>query len=108
MILDPLKTYADVRPKDRVVTALFTGVEKIPDWAMQRRIVVEASGGVQVGWIYYDGGFRAPPTAAPPDYSDIDKLEKQTKAMGLSVAELSGITVKQMKTLFESKYNSLP
>lgn len=50
--------------------------------------------------------FRAP--KPPIDLSDTDNLEKGLKALALCVAQVGGLTVPQLKTLFRQKWNSLP
>jgi hypothetical protein len=50
--------------------------------------------------------FRAP--KPPIDRSDIDNLEKSLKALALCVAQVGGLTVPQIKTLFKQKWDSLP
>jgi hypothetical protein len=42
------------------------------------------------------------------DQSDIDNLEKGLKALALCVAQIGGLTVPQLKTLFKVKWDSLP
>jgi len=44
----------------------------------------------------------------PLDLSDVDNLEKVIKALALCVAQVGGLTVPQMKTLFKKKWDSLP
>ena len=44
----------------------------------------------------------------PIDFSDVNNLEKGLKALALCVAQVGGLTVPQMKTLFKSKWDSLP
>jgi hypothetical protein len=50
--------------------------------------------------------FRVP--IPPIDRSDINNLEKGMKALALCVAQVGGLTVPQMKTLFKAKWDSLP
>jgi hypothetical protein len=51
--------------------------------------------------------FRTPPV--PPDLSNIDNAQdKAIKALGLCIAQIGGLTVAQMKTLFKQKWDSLP
>jgi hypothetical protein len=109
MQLDPLKTYADVRPKDRVVVALVTGISVIPDWAMRGRKIVEVPGGVSVavGMVFVNGIFRSKAIAVAPDYSDIEKISRADMAIGLVIAELSNTSLAQLKVLFKTKYDSL-
>ena len=44
----------------------------------------------------------------PIDFSNIDNIEKGMKALALCVAQVGGLTVPQMKTLFKQKWDSLP
>ena len=44
----------------------------------------------------------------PLDRSDVDNLEKGLKALALCIAQVGGLTVPQMKTLFKAKWDSLP
>lgn len=48
--------------------------------------------------------FTPPP---PVDPGDVDQLQKQLKALALCVAQIGGLTIPQMKTLFRQKMNSL-
>jgi len=104
MITDPSKTYADIRVKDRVVFALFTGVSEIPEWAMQRRLVVEVPVGVtvEVGDIYYDGAFRkrrADGPATDPERAKVRAVaELRREVNALPIAE-QGIFKSIIKTL---------
>lgn len=50
----------------------------------------------------------ADPEPAPIDQSDIDNLQKQMKAVLLCVAQVGGLTVPQIRTMFRSKMDSLP
>ena len=50
--------------------------------------------------------FRMP--RPPIDLSDVDNLSKALKALALCVAQVGGLTVLQMKTLFKQKWDSLP
>ena len=50
--------------------------------------------------------FRTP--KPPLDLSDIGNIEKGLKALALCVAQVGGLTVPQMKTLFKQKWDSLP
>jgi hypothetical protein len=43
----------------------------------------------------------------PIDLGDVDQLEKTIKALALCIAQIGGLTVPQMKTLFRQKFNSL-
>jgi hypothetical protein len=45
---------------------------------------------------------------SPPDLSDSDNQEKAIKALALCIAQVGGLTNQQMKTLFKSKWDSLP
>jgi hypothetical protein len=48
-------------------------------------------------------------TPKPPiDFSDVNNLEKDLKALALCVAEVGSLTVPQLKTLFKEKWDSLP
>ena len=48
-------------------------------------------------------------TPKPPiDFSDMNNLEKGLKALALCVAQVGGLTVPQMKTVFKAKWDSLP
>ena len=49
-----------------------------------------------------------PPPPPPIDLSDVDNLEKTMKALALCIAQIGGLTVTQMKTLFKQKWDSLP
>ena len=42
------------------------------------------------------------------DFSNVDNIEKSLKALALCVAQVGGLTVPQMKTLFKQKWDSLP
>ena len=42
------------------------------------------------------------------DRSDINQLQKEIKALALCVAQIGGLTVPQLKTLFKQKWDSLP
>jgi len=44
----------------------------------------------------------------PIDLSDVNNIEKGMKALALCVAQVGGLTVPQMKTLFKQKWDSLP
>ena len=44
----------------------------------------------------------------PVDRSDINQIQKEIKALALCVAQVGGLTVAQMKTLFKQKWDSLP
>ena len=44
----------------------------------------------------------------PVDGSDINQLQKEIKALALCVAQIGGLTVPQLKTLFKQKWDSLP
>ena len=44
----------------------------------------------------------------PIDLSNVDNIEKGLKALALCVAQVGGLTVPQMKTLFKQKWDSLP
>ena len=109
MILDPLKTYADIRLKDRAVIALVTGLTEIPDWATRGRKIVEVPDGanVLVGMVYVGGIFRLRADATVQDHSDVDKLGRTLKAIGLTIADIANISPAQLKALFKSKYDSL-
>ena len=49
------------------------------------------------------------PDPTPPiDQSDIDNLQKQMKALALCIAQVGGLTVPQIKTMFKNKMDSLP
>jgi len=49
-------------------------------------------------------------TLLPPpiDLSSVDNIEKGMKALALCVAQVGGLTVPQLKTLFKQKWDSLP
>ena len=56
-----------------------------------------------------DPGVAAFLAPKPPlDLSDVNNLEKGLKALALCVAQVGGLTVAQMKTLFKQKWDSLP
>jgi hypothetical protein len=42
------------------------------------------------------------------DFSDVNNIEKGLKALALCVAQIGGLTVPQLKTLFKQKWDSLP
>lgn len=44
----------------------------------------------------------------PIDFSNVDNLEKGLKALALCVAQIGGLTVPQLKTMFKNKWDSLP
>jgi len=44
----------------------------------------------------------------PIDFSDVNNIEKGLKALALCVAQIGGLTVPQLKTLFKQKWDSLP
>jgi hypothetical protein len=46
-----------------------------------------------------------PPT--PIDFSDINNLDKIIKAIGLTIAEVSGKTPVQIRDIFKAKYETL-
>lgn len=50
--------------------------------------------------------FTAP--KPPIDLSNLDNIEKSLKALALCVAQIGGLTVPQMKTLFKPKWDALP
>lgn len=53
----------------------------------------------------------APPPVPPPpvDLSNVDNLDSKVfKAILLCVAQVGGLTVPQIKTMFKNKYDSLP
>jgi hypothetical protein len=50
----------------------------------------------------------AAPDPAPIDYSDTNNLDKTLKALALCVAQVGGLTVPQIRTLFKQKWESLP
>lgn len=56
-----------------------------------------------------DGRYVLPVRDAAPafDPSDLDALPKAFKALALCVAEVGGLSVKQMATLFKTKWSSL-
>jgi hypothetical protein len=43
----------------------------------------------------------------PIDLGDADQLEKTLKALALCIAQVGGLTIPQMKTMFRQKFNSL-
>jgi len=47
-----------------------------------------------------------PPPPPPVDASDLANLQKEVKALALCVAQVGGLTVAQMKTLFKQKWDS--
>jgi hypothetical protein len=49
----------------------------------------------------------ADPPPVPLDMSDIDNLEKVLRAIGLTIAQVSGRTPAQIKTIFTAAYQSL-
>ena len=111
MILDPAKTYADVKRSTGKVLRIFTAIAEIPDFALQGdRLIVEipVSVSVSVGDLYYNGTFRAPPPFVPVDGSVIDNLSKIEKALGLLTAQYAGKTVAQARADFTTIYQSLP
>lgn len=111
MILDPLKTYADIDSSTMKVTRTFSGVSEIADRYMQRRKIVEVPEGQPIppaGYVFYEGAFRSPAPFIEPDKSNIDNLDKVFKAIGLVIADLHGLTPSQVKALFKQKYDSLP
>jgi len=44
----------------------------------------------------------------PIDFSDVNNIEKGLKALALCVAQIGGLTVPQLKTLFKQKWDGLP
>lgn len=48
------------------------------------------------------------PPPAPIDLSDLDNLEKTIKAIGLTIAALTGKTPAQVKAAFKTAWQSLP
>lgn len=50
----------------------------------------------------------ADPEPTPLDLSNLDNLEKAIKALGLVIADVSGRTPVQIRTLFKQKYDALP
>lgn len=50
----------------------------------------------------------ATPPPTPPDLSNIDNIEKGLKALALCVAQVGGLTIPQMRTLFKQKWDQLP
>jgi hypothetical protein len=49
----------------------------------------------------------ADPLLPPTDYSDINNLDKTIKAIGLTIAEVSGKTPIQIRDIFKAKYETL-
>lgn len=49
-----------------------------------------------------------PPPPPPVDASDLENLQKEIKALALSVADVGGLTAAQMKALFKQKWDNLP
>jgi len=49
-----------------------------------------------------------PPPPPPVDQSNSDNLTKPDKAILLCVAQVGGLTNAQIKTMFKTKYDSLP
>ena len=117
VILDPALTYCDINKATRRVVALITGVSEIPDWALPGRLIIESPGGVVVGDVYYNGGFRTPVAHSAPDFSNLDNLDKIIKALGLMFGtycnQLKAGTYVQksnadLKADFKTAYQSLP
>lgn len=50
--------------------------------------------------------FMAP--KPPIDQSDLNNIEKRDKAILLCVAQVGGLTVAQIRTMFKQKFDSLP
>ena len=50
--------------------------------------------------------FHAP--KPPMDISNVDNLEKSLKALALCIAQVGGLTVPQIKTMFKQKWDALP
>jgi hypothetical protein len=50
----------------------------------------------------------ADPEPAPMDLSDVNNLDKTLKALALCIAQVGGLSVAQIKTMFKAKYDSLP
>lgn len=50
----------------------------------------------------------ADPDPLPTDYSSLDNLDKTLKAVGLTIAQITGTPVATVKQIFTQKYNSLP
>ena len=44
----------------------------------------------------------------PIDLSDVDNLEKSLKSLALCIAQVGGLTVPQMRTMFKNKWDTLP
>jgi hypothetical protein len=42
------------------------------------------------------------------DFSDVDNVNKELKALALCVAQVGGLTVPQIKAMFKNKWDSLP
>lgn len=50
--------------------------------------------------------FRAP--KLPVDLSDTTNLDKTLKALALCIAQVGGLSVAQIKTMFKQKFDALP
>jgi hypothetical protein len=110
MNLDPSKFYADVRPDTSEVMGIITGLDSIPERFMKRRLIVEIPEGVTVlpGQLHVPPNtFIDKPVFEQTDASNMDKIDRVTKAMGLVIAEVSGRTPAQIKAIFKTKYDLL-
>ena len=48
-------------------------------------------------------------TPNPPlDLSDVNNLEKSIKTLALCIAQVGGLTIPQIRTMFKQKWDSLP
>ncbi len=56
-----------------------------------------------------EGGVLPPGYVLPPlpDKSNLDNLDRVIKAIGLVIAEVSGRTPAQIRTIFKDKYDTL-
>ncbi len=67
---------------------------------------------VDIGWLWNGGAPTnpnpSPPPLPPPDFSNLDNLDKTFRALGLMIANFTGKTPVQVKQAFQSAYQSLP
>jgi hypothetical protein len=88
-----------------IKVTLDNGEVKFCEWPNNRTYIREAIEQALASGIVIQNEDPPPP---PIDLSDLDNLEKAIKALGLVIADVSGRTPLQIKTLFKQKYDSLP
>jgi hypothetical protein len=85
------------------------GVRRIIDGAFIPNSATNQDWLAYLAWVAA-GNTPAPddPPPTPIDLSDVDNLEKALKALALCIAQVGGLTVPQIKTMFKNKWDALP